>query len=361
VIKSADEWADVDLKALSQQEHPVPTYLEVSFSNVCNMRCMYCSPEISSAIWAEFERYGPYPVKDSVGIDWYYQNERRPFKADETNPYLKYFDEWFAKIFPSLKVFRITGGEPLLSPQTFKTLDYLEKNKLPLLDFSLNSNLMLPLQTIKRTTEQLQRIAKNNGLKQVRLYTSVEAHGEQASWIRFGMDYDTLMENVKYVLENAPDVKLTFIATFNIFSLTTFHRYLQDVLEVKKKYIQKIEAEPRVMIDISYIRQPSYFSPNLATKDLRQNTAKCLELMHQYAEAPDRLWGFNAYERNKMQRLHDMLSEQDDEVNLVSKKTERNNLWLFIREYEKRKHLNAEEIFPEMKDFFGLIQRDEDK
>mgnify|MGYP003387047264 CR=1 FL=1 len=122
VIKSADSWASQDFQSLSNEKNPNPTYLEVSFSNNCNMRCMYCAPEVSSSIWAEYEKFGPYPVGGSYPVEWFDQNSRRPYKLHEENPFVDAFEKWFPQILPELKVFRITGGEPLLSAPPVWTL-----------------------------------------------------------------------------------------------------------------------------------------------------------------------------------------------------------------------------------------------
>ena len=39
-----------------------PTYLEISFSNVCNLKCAYCSPDLSSKWYDEIKQHGAYPT-----------------------------------------------------------------------------------------------------------------------------------------------------------------------------------------------------------------------------------------------------------------------------------------------------------
>ena len=43
-----------------------------------------------------------------------------------------------------MHVFRITGGEPLLSKHTMKVIDYLLENPQPNLDFAINTNACPP-------------------------------------------------------------------------------------------------------------------------------------------------------------------------------------------------------------------------
>jgi hypothetical protein len=54
VYKSAGHWAMpyMDQVLEKKTDDIEPTYLEISFSNVCNFKCAYCSPDLSSP-WYE--------------------------------------------------------------------------------------------------------------------------------------------------------------------------------------------------------------------------------------------------------------------------------------------------------------------
>ena len=50
-IKSGDDWSEPYLDQISTlpwDQNINPTYLEVSFSNVCNFACAYCYPDVST-------------------------------------------------------------------------------------------------------------------------------------------------------------------------------------------------------------------------------------------------------------------------------------------------------------------------
>ena len=59
VYKSATRWAYPFLDEVvskGSRENIFPSYLEVSFSNVCNFKCTYCAPHISSQWYQEIEQ-----------------------------------------------------------------------------------------------------------------------------------------------------------------------------------------------------------------------------------------------------------------------------------------------------------------
>lgn len=356
VIKSADSWAPTDFSSLAATERPHPTYLEVSFSHACNLRCMYCSPEISSAIWGEYEKHGPYPVGGSHPLEWYQENNRRPYRVSDQNPYVDAFEVWFPQVLPGLRVFRITGGEPLLSPQTFKTLDFLRRGSFPELSISVNSNLMVPPQTLERLAEALEDLAVNRKVKEVRLYTSVDAHGAQANWIRHGMDYKVLMKQSHRFLKLAPHVSLTFIATHNVFSFSSFGLLLADILDLKRAHIREARTEPRVMVDITQLRNPSYLSSLIAPDHLRQLARYSYDFMERNAESLRMPWGFNRYERNKMQRLWEILEKGPQGEEAQQLDANRYELRRFVEEYVKRKGTHYSGIFPDYCEFLSWEQ-----
>ena len=143
--KSADYWAWDRINEIATGNptaNVFPSYLEVSFSNVCNLKCSYCSPEISSKWLEEIKQHGPYPISESNNdISWYKSVGRYPYTHSEDNPYVDAFWKWFPEALPHLKVFRITGGEPLLSKDTWKVFEFIKNNPQPNLEIAINTNL----------------------------------------------------------------------------------------------------------------------------------------------------------------------------------------------------------------------------
>ena len=74
--KSSKSWALPRLEEavnIGTNDHE-PGYLEVSFSNVCNFKCVYCSPEISSMWYKEIAKFGPYPTSKMFNNFGYLRN-----------------------------------------------------------------------------------------------------------------------------------------------------------------------------------------------------------------------------------------------------------------------------------------------
>jgi organic radical activating enzyme len=196
--KTSDYWAwdRFDEITNSNPEDDIfPSYLEVSFSNACNFACSYCSPDISSKWMKDIKSNGPYPVKfGSHHLSYLREREQFPYSHDEYNPYVEAFDKWFPEAYPHLKVFRITGGEPTMSKDFWKTLDFILENPRPDLEISINTNLGTPKELIDRLIVYAKKLDET--CKECLIFTSCEAYKEQAEYIRDGMNYDYWYSNI---------------------------------------------------------------------------------------------------------------------------------------------------------------------
>jgi hypothetical protein len=58
--KSATSWAYPHIGEVVKNKTAdvEPTYVEISFSNVCNFKCAYCSPDLSSQWYEEIDKHG---------------------------------------------------------------------------------------------------------------------------------------------------------------------------------------------------------------------------------------------------------------------------------------------------------------
>jgi hypothetical protein len=149
-LKSAEPWAwdqFEKIKSSNWNENYNPRYVEVSFSNACNFACAYCGPQYSSKWVEEIEKHGGYPTEHNFNsIDEIKARDQMPYKQSEQNPYVEAFWKWWPDLYPDLHTFRMTGGEPLMSKDVWKVLEYIRDNPHinPNLSLSINTNLGVP-------------------------------------------------------------------------------------------------------------------------------------------------------------------------------------------------------------------------
>ncbi len=363
ITKSSEFWAFPDMQKIAKlpyNENVNPRYLEISFDTACNFKCMYCGPQFSSTWIGEINKFGPYMLDNGPmhDLQWLKNTGQFPMSITKPNPYVDAFWEWWPSAVKDLEVFRITGGEPLMSKQVFRLLDYLIDNPQPQLDFAINSNLGVEPALMQKFIEKMQIIQDKKAVKTFKVYTSNEAHGKQAEYIRYGLNYDEWLKNCHRVLAEIPDSYLTVMAAYNALSLPSFNLMMNDVIDMKWKYTQQPIRKHPVSLDVPYIRWPEFLSAwVLDIKYLQyveDSVTHMFKNIHQMNWPPLCGKGFFDYEVNRFERLYYTIREQmvkvgNDQTRLNALRA---NFAEFIYQYDQRRGTNFNETFPELADFY---------
>ena len=355
VYKSADEFSWSDYDAISNfkgDEDFYPRYVEISFSNVCNFKCAYCGPAFSIKWTEEVKQNGPYDLNT-----WSYNmidpNET-PIPEREDNPYIEAFWKWFPEAVKHMHTFRITGGEPLLSKHTQRVIDYLIENPQPQLQFAINSNACPPKDLWVKFTKSIKKLEDSNAIKEFCLYTSAESTGPQAEYSRFGMDWNLFTDNIEYFARNTSS-KISFMSAFNIYSLPTFKSFLVYILYLKSTYFGRHKGNQRILIDIPYVRNPSFLDVKIANEQVVDDYLKpALTFMKQNTDHH----GFKEVETAKLERIvsdvEHRLTNKDD---FWKEQQEAQKMFfMFTKQYDKRRDINFVKIFPEYEQFLEICK-----
>ena len=361
ITKSANYWARPYIEEIKQAGwtyDPLPSFMEVNFGSTCNFKCSYCNPEISSKWMEEVKNYGGYKLNglEYNGLAWLEQNDRIPILNKEYNPYVEAFWRWWPELVRELKIFRITGGEPLLNKNTFQVLDFLIENPHPELSLSINSNLGVPTNVINKFIEKMQIIQDKKAIKEFYLYTSCEAQGNRAEYIRYGLNYKDWLTNCEKIIRDIPDSRLGLMATYNLLSITSFKDMLEDILILKNRYTIQPERPHTVSLDTPYLRWPEFMAPWLMPPEWLVHIEDTITWM--YKNLQQTYWpplcgiGFFDHEIKKMERIYIVcktaLKEKDTkEINL-----HRQNFIKFVDEHDLRRNTNFLKTFPEFKKIY---------
>ena len=332
--KTADYWAWDRFEEIASSdpgENIYPSYLEVSFSNACNFACAYCSPEISSKWMEDIKQNGSYTVGPGL--------HKRVYKHNEDNPYVEAFWKWFPDALSHLKVLRITGGEPTMSKDTWKLLDYLIKNPKNI-EVAINTNLGVPEQLIDRLIFKINQLAEV-GMK-VDVYTSAEATDIQQNYARDGMDYAVWMQNTKRILAETNST-VAIMTTINILSLPSFADFVDDIMDLRKQFNKSFETN-RIPLSINYLRWPQHLQCTLLDLETRKQYADDIEILcktylkYHTSEKYARLY---LEEWDQIKRFCDYLCTEQVATH------QRFNFVRYIQEYDRRRNKNFATTFPE--------------
>jgi organic radical activating enzyme len=362
VFKSTEPWSADQFEQISKsnwREDYNPRYVEVSFSNTCNFKCAYCGPQYSSKWVEEIEKHGHYDLSYRYNsVDDLKAKNEMPYKHSEHNPYVDAFWEWWPDLFKDLHTFRITGGEPLLAKDTFKVLEYIQEHSdiNPNISLAINTNLGSPDAIIDRFIEIAKDLSDNNKVRELIIFTSVEAVGKQAEYTRNGLDYEKFWTNVEKILTVLPKVTINIMSTFNALSVFTYSDLIERVFQAKKKYSNNqrywISA---IQLDTSYLRYPSHLSVKILDKkhkDLILESAK-KALYYGMTEFVQGSYGFSNTEIQKIKRLYDYAIHEDE----FDVEKNRKDFVKFVDELDKRRDTNFVKTFPELKKFYDTYKK----
>lgn len=347
--KTSDYWAwdrFDEVRTADPYQDIKPSYLEVSFSNVCNFKCVYCSPEISSKWLEEIERHGPYPTSTSNhDLKWLKEVGRYPYKHSDDNPYLEAFWKYLPDTYKNLRVLRVTGGEPLLSKDVWKLFEYIKYNPNPDLELAINTNLCVDEKLINNFIKTVREL--KDYVKRVDVYTSLESTGNQAEYARFGLNYVEWSNNINKLLSET-DVTVNIMTTINILSLPTFNEFILHIMYLRKQY-NKTSAHNRIPLSINYLRWPTFLSVNILPIEYRKKQSEyILESCEQHLK----------YNHNDEARLY--LEEWDQikrfcDYLINEPQTDTTDFVRFINELDKRRNTKFTETFEEYTEFWNTI------
>lgn len=351
--KSGAQWALKNLGTVLETgvEDIEPSYLEISFSNVCNFKCVYCSPEISSTWMKEIKKYGEYPTHDGFNsLEYLEKHDKIPYDPNGKNPYVDAFWEWWPELYPNLNTLRLTGGEPLMSRDVWKIIDYVIENPNPNLTFCINSNLCVQDRLIDSLIEKINLL--EGKVKEIQVFSSGEAVGPQSEYIRYGLNYNQWLTNMnKLATFTKGNVIIANMTTVNLLSVPTFDIFIEEILNLREQYNSTV-SHNKIQFMINYLRYPTF----LALPYLDNNTKnifkhKIEQLINNRGDNYNGLGKLSFLEIDQLKRLIDYTFTKEPEL-----EKNRKDFVLFVDEADRRRGHNFKKTFPELEDFYNICR-----
>ncbi len=318
-----------------------PKYLEISFSNLCNFMCGYCHPRNSSRYLGEIKSHGKYQ-EVSHDCDIHFLK----IYDEDANPYLDAFWKWWPELSLELKTIRLTGGEPLIQKSTTRLLRALREDPRPEIDLSINSNLGLPHELFIEKCDQIEGLMQNGCVQRIRLFTSIDTWGEQAEYIRHGLDLDVFHKNSVYFLERFPSLELLYMVTMNIFSLPRFTELMQYWIDLKKTFnTRRPEFNNRIRFDLNLLTEPLLYSYHLLPAEVGSAYFdKMLAFAHDNYDESNVL-GFNSFFLKDLEKVrNDFLANKLSEEEIRKYRAE---FLKFFNQHDARRKTDLRKTFPE--------------
>ena len=309
---------------------------EIAFDRVCNLACSYCNASFSTTWAKDIKNNGPYENLVSDGAGAFHQDGSwaQPYKDDEDNPYIQAFWKWWDNgLSDSLQELRVTGGELLMSGNTWKLFDWFNEQDTNM-RFAINSNLIAKDAIIDKLIE------KTQGMKHFDLYTSCEATGAQAEYIRDGLDYELWLKNIKRILTEGNCNGVNIMMTINSLCLFTITDFLDEVYKLKE-----LTQSRTPTVSVNLLRFPSFQSPLALPNHIKDHLHN--QISNWWNSRKDDI-GWHEFEKASIERLIDYLVTVDAPHRRTSNPV---TLWrdfkTFYQQYDIRRNKSIY-VFPKI-------------
>jgi sulfatase maturation enzyme AslB (radical SAM superfamily) len=210
-------------------------YLDFRFSNVCNLRCRYCGPELSSN-W----------FKDAVKSSF---NITPTEKIIQIRKDVDGFMEEFEPMLEHIEQIYWAGGEPIMMDEHWGVMNKLvEMGKTDIRIF-YNTNFT----TLKYKKFDVLDLWKN--FSHISIGASLDAEGARGEYQRKGTIWADVENNIERLRKESPEIDFYVSATvsaYNAWHITDFHRSWVDKGYIKPGdwYMNVLLNNPRFRMSV---------------------------------------------------------------------------------------------------------------
>ena len=292
-------------------------YMDIRFSNLCNLKCRSCGPQFSSS-WFEDHKLT-------------HGDPGHPKILKVRDDMLNFMDE-LEPLLGSVERVYWAGGEPLITDEHYRILDkWIEMGKRDVaMDYTTNFTQM---RYKKKTAFEYW-----NAFDSVRVAASLDANHTRGEYLRKNMDWNQVVQNRRDMIEQCPHVYFELtptVSVYNVLNLPDFH----------KEWIEEGLLEPG-NIRINILLDPTYMRLSILPPWIKQRVIK------RYEEHIDYLKQFEVKVNFKGKSIKSVIQDYKNIMQFMEQdRTEELKVWKYKTfKIDKIRQEDVFEVFPELKD-----------
>jgi hypothetical protein len=200
------------------------------------------------------------------------------------------------------------------------------------------------------STEKLNEfIERIDGIPHLDIYTSNEATGSAAEYIRDGLDYTQWLSNLTRLLETKSVKAVHVMCTINALCLDTLPDFLTQLVKLKEVY-----GRDRINFTLNILRFPSFQSPLVLSPEILSHVRNGLIM---WEETVANRQVCQEFELNHIRRLIDYLkivkTPHSDTFDMPKL---HNDFYEFFSQYDNRRDKDFGKTFPNLKRWYDNLQ-----
>jgi len=325
--------------------------LEIAFDRTCNFACSYCNPAFSSTWVKDLKTNGSYQglVSDGRNHFTHVHSSSQLYGVEDRNPYVEAFFKWWdTDLHKTLRELRVTGGEPTMSADLWRLIDWFKANAdKSQTKLAINSNLGGKGELIDRL------IDARKYLPSLDVYTSCEAVGAPAEYIRDGLDWKYWWDNLCNLSKE--NINTHCMMTINALCLSTLPNLILKILNHRVNTSNFDFA----VFSLNILRFPSFQSPLVLPIEQREECAQALEDIYREYTTPkflNRTPIIHQFEQGQIERLITYLRTQETPHSEAFEMPKlHNDFKQFYSQYDVRRNKNFTKTFPELAEWYDNL------
>jgi len=284
-------------------------YMDIRFSNLCNLKCRSCGPQFSSSWFEDHKATNGDPGHPKI--------------LKVRDDMLNFMDE-LEPLLTSVERVYWAGGEPLITDEHYRILDFWIAHGMHdvKLDYTTNFTQM---RFKKKTIFDYW-----NAFKNVRVAASLDANHARGEYLRKNMDWSQVVQNRRDMIEQCPHVYFELtptVSVYNVLNLPDFH----------KEWVEEGLLEP-ANVRINILLDPTYMRLQILPEKIKDKVRR------RYDDHIKYLRSFNGTEeaiQNYKNILQFLETDRSDEILMWQYKTEK---------IDKLRNEKVFDVFPELGD-----------
>jgi hypothetical protein len=214
-----------------------------------------------------------------------------------------------------------------------KLLDYVAENENKELTLVVNTNLCVPEKNLDLFFTKATALQTANTIKGIEVYTSMDTWGEQAEYIRDGLNVDKWEATVRKV-STTFNVPIRVMVTFGLMSVFNFKTFVKKVIEMRKDGID-------IMFNCSRLVDPKQFDLRILPDSADQYFTKLNTFIVDNEEIV-------SVERETWAMVYQFWQSRKTSITDEDRAHRKDQFAKFVAEYDKRRGLNFAGTFPEL-------------
>lgn len=251
----------LDLRSITKSTTYVndnlPIALDLNLGNLCNFKCLMCSPDQSSRIMAERQRY----QDDFARLSFLQTLPQADFAWPDREP----FQHWLKSVGPGLRLLELKGGEPLLIKNAISTIVGIENKAQSVISLTTNGSVDFKQEFIDQLAQ----------FQHIWLCVSVDGLDDHAAYIRYGSKWSQTRDTICQ-LKKLTNCTLRLSTVFQFYSSLTFPE------------IANFAIEHDLYVEVLLCHDPKFLGINAVRPAHQKKFAQWLD--QKIIERPDILW-----------------------------------------------------------------------